>query len=287
MLSPRAVVSLAAPDAAGDGPIDVVVLSPHFDDAALSLGAALHRWTADGQRVVVATLCGGAPAPGPLSPFAAAHHARWAAAAGAQWGDAAAVVEARRVEDRHANAILGAESWTLDVADAIYRTIHHRGRSLWPYADETALFGTPHRREAALGRAAADTLAGIGPLAPDVRWLVPLAIGGHVDHRMARAAGELAAWRARRAVRYFADYPYARTPGAAARALAAEPRSLLAVDDTLAVGDDDVAAKVAAVAAFRSQLSTFWPSDAAMEADVRGWTERVWRGVEEGVEEVK
>ena len=30
------------------------------DDAAFSLGAALHRWAADGQRVVVATLCGGA-----------------------------------------------------------------------------------------------------------------------------------------------------------------------------------------------------------------------------------
>lgn len=270
--------SVDDPDEAGsDAPIDILVLSPHFDDATLSLGAAIHRWAKDGRRVMVVTMCGAAPESGVLSPFAAEHHARWAAAAGSQWGNAPAVVEARRSEDRTALALLEAEAWTLDVPDAIYRRVHHRGRDLFPYADAAALFGPPHRNEAALGRAVADVLGTVRPLASDARWLVPLAIGGHVDHRLARAAGELAAWRARRTCSYYADYPYARTPGAAARALAAEPRPLDAADDTLTVGPADVAAKIAAVAAYRSQLTTFWDDEEAMETDVRGWTERIWR----------
>lgn len=265
-------------DAAGrDDPIDVLVLAPHFDDAALSLGATIHRWTHEGLRVVVVTMCGAAPPPGPLSAFAAEHHARWAAAAGSTWGDAAAVVEARRAEDRAALALLLAEPWAMDVPDAIYRRVHHRGRDLWPYADAAALFGPPHRREAALGRAVADALGTVRPVASDVRWIVPLGIGGHVDHRLGRAAGELAAWRAKRAVLYYADYPYARTPGAAARVLAAEPRRLEAADDPLAAGPADLAAKIAAIAAYRSQLTTFWPSEDAMAADVGSWSERIWR----------
>lgn len=276
-MSRHAAVTLRSPDDAAGRPIDRVVVSPHFDDAALSLGAAIHHLAASGARVVVVTMCGGAPGGGPLSPFAAEHHARWAAASGARWADAAAVVEARRAEDDAALALLGAEAWRLDVPDAIYRIVHHRGRDLWPYANAAALFGPPHRREAELGRAVAERLASIGPLAPDGRWWLPLAIGGHVDHRLARAAAELAAWRARWPVEYYADYPYARTPGAAARAVAAEPRPLVPAELPAPATARDLAAKVAAVRAYASQLSTFWPDDGALAADVAAWTERLWR----------
>ena len=65
-------LALTVADPASDAPIDVVVLAPHFDDAALSLGATVRRWSADGLRVVIVTMCGGAPMSGPLSAFAAA-----------------------------------------------------------------------------------------------------------------------------------------------------------------------------------------------------------------------
>lgn len=275
-MSRHAAVALAAPPAAADDrPIDRVVVAPHFDDAALSLGATIHRLASAGARVVVLTMCGGLPGGGPLSPFAAEHHARWSAAAGVRFADPSAVVAARRAEDARANALLGAESWSLDVPDAIYRVVHHRGRDLWPYANAAALFGPPHRREAELGRAVAERLARVGPLALDGRWWLPLAVGGHVDHRLARAAGELAAWRARWPVAYYADYPYAREPGAVARVVAAEPRPLVAADPPPA-GDRDLAAKLAAVKAYTSQLSTFWPDLATMADDVRAWPERLW-----------
>ena len=43
-----------------------VYLSPHFDDAALSLGGTLARQVAAGERVLVVTVCS-APPSGPLT----------------------------------------------------------------------------------------------------------------------------------------------------------------------------------------------------------------------------
>ena len=89
-------------------PWSLAVLSPHLDDAALSLGATIAGW--DG-RVRVVTVLAGDPAatdvPGP-----------WDAASGyASSGDAAV---ARREEDRRAMSILGAEPVWLPFCDEQY-----------------------------------------------------------------------------------------------------------------------------------------------------------------------
>jgi LmbE family N-acetylglucosaminyl deacetylase len=89
----------------------VVVLSPHLDDAVLSLGAAIATWTLAGAEVLVLTVMAGRPeATGPAG--------QWDTKSGyASEGEAA---RARREEDRSACAILGAAPVWLDYGDSQY-----------------------------------------------------------------------------------------------------------------------------------------------------------------------
>ncbi len=86
----------------------VVVVSPHLDDAVLSLGASLRRATRQGARVEVLTVLAGLPA---SSRLAGPSNAR---AGFATSGEAA---RARRVEDERACRALGAEPVWLGFAD--------------------------------------------------------------------------------------------------------------------------------------------------------------------------
>ncbi len=89
----------------------IAVLSPHLDDAVLSLGASISKWTRDGAGVRVVTVLGGDPSSSvPAGP--------WDARSGfATEGDAA---RARRVEDKIACRAVGAEPLALDLPDGQY-----------------------------------------------------------------------------------------------------------------------------------------------------------------------
>jgi LmbE family N-acetylglucosaminyl deacetylase len=90
---------------------DVVVLSPHLDDAAFSLGAAIARATRMGATVRVLTVFAGDP--GSESPAA-----WWDRKAGFMTEGEAA--QARRLEDREACSVLGATPVWLNFSDATY-----------------------------------------------------------------------------------------------------------------------------------------------------------------------
>jgi len=95
----------------------VVVLSPHPDDAAFSLGAAIHRAVRSGARVEVLTVLAGDPASG-------APAGGWDARAGFRTAGEAARV--RRAEDDAACAALGAIPHWLPFSDAQYgRPVPH------------------------------------------------------------------------------------------------------------------------------------------------------------------
>jgi LmbE family N-acetylglucosaminyl deacetylase len=88
-----------------------VVVSPHFDDAVLSLGATIAAATRSGASVTVLTVLGGDPA----SDLPAG---RWDRTCGfATAGEAA---EARRAEDEHACSSLGASHAWLPYSDEQY-----------------------------------------------------------------------------------------------------------------------------------------------------------------------
>jgi LmbE family N-acetylglucosaminyl deacetylase len=252
---------------------DLVCLSPHFDDAALSAGGWLHQRAAAGARTLVITVCAAPPPPGALSPFAAAHHRRWGAAAGEEGIEAARMTRHRRLEDEAALAALSVEGAWLDVPDAIYRraaesdprhqmTPTSPRSSRWLYANLDQLFGPLDERERAAVDSLARSLADVRSIGSATEVLVPLGVGGHVDHRLVRAAAER--WRGRNLV-YYEDWPYARD----GEALSAVVDGTDLLPERLPLAAADIDAKIRAIAAYDSQISTFWPSTQTMAEEVR------------------
>jgi len=233
-----------------------IYLSPHTDDAVLSCGGLIYEQARSGERVEVWTFFTADPPPGPLlSPFAQELHERW--------GGGKRAYAARRAEDLQACAILGAEARHFDLPECIYRRLPggepviHTRDDLWrPY---------PSSEQALVERIAAILREG----APaDARLVSPLTAGGHVDHRLVRAAAEAA----RRELWYYADYPYA-----------AQAEHGFRLSDW--VGEDwEVYARAisakglhawqAAVAAYHSQLSSFWSSEEEMRAAIADFQEQ-------------
>ncbi|MEN8171960.1 MAG: PIG-L family deacetylase [Chloroflexota bacterium] len=228
-----------------------IYLSPHLDDVALSLGGLLWEQTSAGDQVSVWTICAADPPPGPFSPFADSLHARWNTGRDA--------VAARREEDIQSCAHLGAAYRHFSIYDCIYRTSLHTGAYLYP--SEHAIFDTLHPDDAPVIEQLALDLSAVLPA--DARVVCPLSIGGHVDHQLTLAAAEklgLSLW-------YYAEYPYVLyspivpPQGANAHRFSIPPPGMVAWGN--------------AVAAHRSQISTFWGSIPEMQRAITDYSEQI------------
>lgn len=231
-----------------------LVLSPHYDDAAYSLGGLLHRWTREGHAVTILTVMAADPPEiPPDSPIVRDVHARWEAGENP--------VPARRKEDEEAARILGAALRFGSAADCIYRC-DAQGQALYP--DEAALFGAVQANDPA-----AELLdASLGQMAAPEMLLAPLAAGHHVDHQIVQAwAWRLATRWPETTLCFYADYPYSRDAVAVQQALA--PLAERVTARHFALSEADLEAHIRAAAAYRSQRSTFWEDDAALAAEVR------------------
>lgn len=225
-----------------------IYLSPHLDDAVYSCGGLIWEQTRRGERVEIWTITAGDPPPGPASPLAQALHERWHMAI--------ETTAARRAEDEVACRRVGAVYRHFDLADCIYRWLPD-GRAL---VDENRQLFTPiHPAEYPLIDEISRRLA--DGLPRYARLVSPLTVGGHMDHRLTRAAAE----RLGRSLWYYADYPY----------VASQPDELPSVAGdlerrcTLDISAAGLRAWQAAVADYVSQASSFWPDretlDAALE----------------------
>jgi LmbE family N-acetylglucosaminyl deacetylase len=236
-----------------------IVLSPHLDDAALSLGGTIACLAAAGEPVLVVNICSGSPPlGGPFSSFAALQHARWKLPA-----DEA--VALRRAEDAAALAALGADSLQLDLLDAIYRMPA-------AYIDDATLFGAVAPGDP-LAELAHPSLEAIVAGSPGAQLYAPLAVGNHVDHQAVHlVASELAAAGAR--VLFYEDFPYAARQGSVARRLAAPdaPRGLAPVVTRI---DGELKLKIVAVAAYESQLGTLFGDAGRMVETVTAYAAAV------------
>ena len=179
-----------------------IVLSPHYDDLALSIGATMARVAASGRDVLDLIVFGTDPTGLPLHDFARHHHDAWGVTA-------SAAIAARKREEATAVAILGATSGNLPFHDAIYRDTF--------YTSEESLFGVPAAAESGLPLSIADeaatvarSMAGAGhePSDGSVRFYAPLAVGHHVDHQLAFQAGRTLAALGY-VVWFYEDLPYA------------------------------------------------------------------------------
>lgn len=226
--------------------IQHIVLSPHYDDAALSCGGLIAQLSAAGEHAVVATLCGGKPDYSRLSPFALEIHGRPLAGADP--------MDQRRAEERAALALLAAEGRPGQFLDCIYR--QDEAATRWLYTDEAALFGSVDPADDALVQELAHCLAALAPAPPRCVLYAPLAIGNHVDHQIARRSARLLSDQGY-TVWHYEDYPYISREPAGLAASLGEPgrwRSHL-VPLSLADGQR----KSAAVLAYASQLEVLFP----------------------------
>ncbi len=231
-----------------------IYLSPHLDDGVLSCGGRIARQVRAGEHVQVVTVFAGDPA-GDLSAFAQSLHQRW--------GLEKAAVAARREEDRAALALLGAEAVHWNLPECVYR--HARdGSPLYP--SELSLWGPLHPADEILEE---EVTSRIARLPGDAHLYVALGAGDHVDHRLVRRAAEATG----RALVYYEEYPYAAKPEAVAALAGSEwERQLFFLDDA------SLAARVAAVACYCSQLGTFWADESEMGRRIRAYALNVGEG---------
>jgi LmbE family N-acetylglucosaminyl deacetylase len=243
---------------------DTLYLSPHLDDAALSCGGSIAAQTRAGGRVLIVTITAGDP-PAQVSEYAASLHQRWELIANA--------TAARRAEDLAACAILGADALHWDLPDCIYRLDRH---GVPFYVSDADIFGDVAPAEMGL---VADLAARMADLPPAAQVVAPLCVGHHVDHWLTRLAAEQAFGPA--ALEYYEDYPYAQQPGAVAAALGQPAAEWTA--RVIPLTGADLAIKYDAVAAYVSQLSTFFQDRSHLEAQIGGYAahiggeQRWWR----------
>jgi LmbE family N-acetylglucosaminyl deacetylase len=250
----------------------IIYLSPHLDDAALSCGGLISRQVLEGAEVLVVTVFAGRPPEGGISEYAAGLHDHW--------GDTSRPVDRRSDEDQRALRLLHASSLHLGYPDAIYRS----SEESFLYTSREELFGALHPVDRALAAQIAEDIAAISPS----RWAViysPLAVGNHVDHQLVRNAmlerqtppGELV---------FYEDYPYVEQPGALTNAL-----ELLGArrwtSEVQQFDESCLKRKIRAISAYQSQISTLFDTEQALALRVReysravgpepGFAERYWR----------
>lgn len=244
---------------------DAIYLSPHLDDVTLSCGGQVFQQTQAGKPILIVTITAGDPPQAAVSSYAQSLHDRWALVTDA--------VAARRAEDQVANAILGADTLHWSLPDCIYRYHPTTGAPL--YVSDPDIFGNLNPAEAPLVATLATQMA---TLPAHQQLYVPLTIGHHVDHQLTRTAAEQG--YPGRELCYYEDYPYAQKPNALEQVIPAERQGWQAT--VIPLSEAAIQAKMAAIAAFVSQFSTFFQDQADLDRQIRAFTtqvggERIWR----------
>lgn len=169
-----------------------VVLSPHPDDAVLSLGACIAAWRRNGDAVEVITLFDGAPS-GPLTPAAIEDRSRYSSDP----------VELRREEDLHALTFLDATLDSLGMQELVYR-LRPDGQPRCASLDD--IYGPLNDDDNGVISEVTNALVARRENWPANAVIhVPLSTGGHSDHRVVRIAAE----QALEAFEFYDDLPYA------------------------------------------------------------------------------
>ncbi len=225
-----------------------IYLSPHLDDVVLSCGGLICEQIKAGHQVQVWTICAGDPPNHELTPFARELHTRWNAENNP--------VSIRREEDLLACNQLGAGSIHFNYPDCIYRRFPE---TLEPVImKENDLFRKFDYREESLVRELHQKLQESVP--ESAQLVLPLTIGNHVDHQLARLAGERVGSRSC----YYAEYPYVINPQFELdRYIRCDWQEQL-----FSVDEDSLLSWQKAVSAYQSQISTFWTDNQAMYAAI-------------------
>ena len=230
-----------------------IYLSPHFDDAVFSCGGLIWQQVNKNLRVQIWTICGGEIPAGDLSGYANGLHQRWKTGREA--------VALRRLEDERACDRLSAEHRHFLVPDCIYR---RRGDDYWVddpernleyevsnghlYTSDEAIFGSIHPTELGLIQRLSRQLRNAHPTEGEL--VCPMTIGGHVDHRLTRAAAESLG----KPIWYYPDFPYILNNLSQMDEFTGKGWESQSVEISKAGLD----AWIEAAAEYQSQINTFW-----------------------------
>jgi LmbE family N-acetylglucosaminyl deacetylase len=220
----------------------VLAISPHLDDAALSIGATLAKWALRGVEVHVCTLFAGTPVE-PLSSVARRFHDM------CDLPHDASAIALRRQEDLTAMTVLGAQAHHEDFLDAVYR---RRSDGRWLCEHERAMFDTCVKIDPLVRKSAIesiDTLCTL--LSPDV-ILTCAGVGGHIDHQITRDAAVTVGRSSGTQLMLWEDLPYALEEG-----LTFQMDQL--VTTTSMASPTAWTRKWEAIACYRSQTRMLWP----------------------------
>jgi LmbE family N-acetylglucosaminyl deacetylase len=238
-----------------------IFVQPHLDDVALSCGGTVALCVEKKEEPVIVTVFCATPSPGtPISDFAATLHRAWG-------GNVEEVWAMRQEEDARAARVLGAASIRLAFEDAIYRG----GR----YLSSAALRGPPADGDADVAARVEGELIALWRGTRSARVYLPLAVGGHVDHRICHAAGA-ALERAGASVSYYEDVPYVTVSGALDAHMTSFGESLVpvVVDVT-----STFARRLEAIEAYASQLPRLFRMDGPFpgphRARIEAWARTV------------
>ena len=229
-----------------------IYLSPHLDDVVYSCGGLIWEQVQSGVQVEIWTICAG-NVQSPLSPYAQSLHTRW------QTGPEAVFV--RRAEDLEACQKLGVLAKHFDIPDCIYRYIPNSGEPVVSSDDD--LFSPLKPEESYLVEKLACQLE--SGLPPQTNLVCPLTVGGHMDHRLTRMAAEAL----KRSLWYYADFPYVVGEGANLDryvGLKWQASQFLITEPALNAWQE-------AIAAYGTQISTFWGGVDEMNSAIRDY----WR----------
>ncbi|HKZ42285.1 MAG TPA: PIG-L family deacetylase [Candidatus Hodarchaeales archaeon] len=172
---------------------NIVVLSPHLDDAALSCGEHIFFWRKNGISVSVFTVFCRFTAP-------ITDYAKTLLSQG-DFSSIEAYSNIRRREDVSAMRFMDVSEKHLFHIDAAFRSFQRRPL----YKDEGAVFSgsvSPHDRQLSfeLRREFATLIRTYDQV------IIPFGIGSHIDHLLVRQCSE--AVFPQRVIRYYLDYPY-------------------------------------------------------------------------------
>ncbi len=226
-----------------------IFISTHLDDVTLSCGALVWALSQQGHDVSVWTVMAGFPTDEDYSEFAQQNHRTWGKSG-------VEAIEMRREEDRAACQILGAGCRHFDFPDVIYRNDPETGEPMVNNDEE--LFGKAP--DAWLVREIAEMLQ--REVSNTAALILPVGLGGHIDHRVVAAAGE----QYGKVTRYYVDYPY----------ILSEFNNPILTDGNLtkigrSFSEAALTAWQDAVLCYRSQLGAFWRGDAEVRLALRNY----------------
>ncbi len=230
---------------------DEIFLSPHLDDAALSCGGQIAQATQRGAKVLIVSVFTADAPPLEISALAQELHVMWDAGGNP--------FKVRREEDEESCKILGADFEHWDFSDAIYRQEGNR----WLYPSRKSLIAAPDAADEALLFELTRRLKIFSGLS--VRG--PLAVGGHVDHRLVRLAAEAAGLAG---LELYEDFPYARSRKHRwlARGISLGWRSRV-----IQLTPEELETKIEAISSFESQLGAAFSSGHDLRAEIEGFAQ--------------